>query len=203
MSAFVSRRLVLGAFLVAWAMPSFAQGIDPVTTPVRRLNDGLLAIMKAGGGAGFQGRFTRLGPVVDGTFNLPLMTRLVVGSVWTTTPPVERTAVAAAFRKMTVARYASSFKAFSGESFVIDPKVEARGPDRLVHTHLIRSRAAPVALDYRLRQSGGQWRIIDIYYQNTISQIATQRSDFSRILAGGGARALTVHLNNLAATAAK
>ncbi len=207
----VSRRTVLGclfaASAMASAMPALVQAADPssaaITAPVRQLNDGLLAIMKAGSAAGYQARLNRIGPVVDATFDLPLMTRLVVGPAWTKTAAVDQVAVAAAFRKMTSARYAASFKGFSGESFELDPKVEARGPDRLVHTKLIRPRGTPVALDYRLRQSGGQWRIIDIYYQNSISQIATQRSDFARILATGGAKALTIHLNQLAATSAK
>ncbi|WP_295525163.1 ABC transporter substrate-binding protein [Novosphingobium sp. Chol11] len=211
MVQFVSRRLVLGSLLAASAaesaMPALAQSGDPstqaVTAPVRQLNDGLLAIMKAGSTAGYAARLNRISPVVDATFDLPLMTRLVVGSVWTKTPATDQSAVAAAFRKMTAARYAASFKGYSGESFEIDPKVEARGPDRLVHTKLIRPRGTPVALDYRLRQSGGQWRIIDIYYQNSISQIATQRSDFARILATGGVKALTIHLTQLAATSAK
>ncbi len=199
--------LVAGSLFAASTLPVLAQAADPsnaaVTSPVRQLNDGLLAIMKAGSAAGYQARLNRISPVVDATFDLPLMTRLVVGPVWTKTPAADQAAVAAAFRKMTAARYAGSFKGYAGESFTIDPKVEARGPDRLVHTKLIRPRGAPVALDYRLRQSGGAWRIIDIYYQNSISQIATQRSDFSRILATGGAKALTMHLTQLAASSAK
>ena len=202
MITFVPRRLILGTLLAAWALPALAQSNPAlaqsadaasaaITAPVRRLNDGLLSIMKAGSAAGYQARLSRISPVVDETFDLPLMTRLVVGPVWTKTPAADQAAVSAAFRKMTAARYASSFSGFSGESYELDPKVEARGPDRLVHTRLIRPRASPVALDYRLRQSGGKWRIIDIYYQSSISQIATQRSDFGRILAGGGAKALT------------
>ncbi len=207
MVKFLSRCFILGSFLAASALPALAQSADAasaaITAPVRRLNDGLLGIMKVGSAAGFQARLSRIGPVVDQTFDLPLMTRLVVGPVWTKTPAADQAAVAAAFRKMTAARYAGSFSGFSGESFVVDPKVDARGLDRLVHTKLVRPRGAPVELDYRLRQSGGQWRIIDIYYQSSISQIATQRSDFGRILASGGAKALTVHLGQLAATSAK
>lgn len=202
MTASFSRRLFVTATFAVCAAPASAQSIDPASVPVRHLSDGLIDIMKAGASAGFQGRERRVEPVVDSSFDLGLMTRLAVGPGWTSIAPAEQTALAAAFRRMTVARYAGSFKGYSGEAFVVDPKVEARGVDRLVHTKLTRPRGNPVALDYRVRQVGGRWRIIDIYYQNTISQIATQRADFSRIFASGGAKALTAHLNDLAAKAA-
>lgn len=201
----VSRSAWAGLTLaVALGIPSsvMAQAVDPAAAPAKRLSDGLLAIMKAGAGAGFQGRVARIAPVVDSALDLPLMTRLVVGAPWASASAADQAAVVAAFRRMTIARYASSFKSFGGESFTIDPKIEARGPDRLVHTRLVRPRGTPVILDYRLRQSGGQWRIIDIYYQSAISQIATQRSDFARIIATGGLKGLTAHLNQLAAKSA-
>jgi phospholipid transport system substrate-binding protein len=190
------------AVAFAVAAPAVAQTADPAAVPVKRLSDGLLAIMKAGSAAGIKGRSNLIGPVVDGSLDLSLMTRLVVGAPWAKAPAADQAAVTAAFRRMTIARYASNFKSFGGESFVVDPKVEARGPDRLVHTRLMRGRADPVVLDYRLRQTGDQWRIIDIYYQSSISQIATQRADFARILASGGLKGLAAHLNQLAAQSA-
>src|SRR5436853_458516 len=57
----------------------------------------------------------------------------------------------------------------------------------------------PLAIAYRLRSSGGSWKIVDVFYRNSISQLATRRSDFSRVLATGGAKALIKHLDALAA----
>ena len=62
-------------------------------------------------------------------------------------------------------------------------------------------RAADVAIAYRLRASGGAWKIIDVFYKNSISQLATRRSDFAAVLPKGGAKALVAHLNALAAKA--
>jgi phospholipid transport system substrate-binding protein len=50
-----------------------------------------------------------------------------------------------------------------------------------------------------LRASGGSWKIIDVFYRNSISQIATRRSDFASIMAKSGAKALIAHLDSLAA----
>ena len=40
---------------------------------------------------------------------------------------------------------------------------------------------AGVPISYRLRQSGGGWKIIDVFYRNSISQIATRRADFAGV----------------------
>ena len=182
------------------ASPAFAQSADPVA-PVRALSDGLLTIMKSGKTLGFRGRMDRIAPVVDRTFDLPLLTRLTIGPAWTKTAPADQAALLASFRKMTIARYAGNFSDHDGQTFVIEPKAEARGPDRLVRTKLTPTKGTPVAFDYRLRQGSGGWRIIDVFFQSSISQLATQRSDFARIIASGGAKALIAHLDALAAKA--
>ncbi|MEO6717409.1 MAG: ABC transporter substrate-binding protein [Novosphingobium sp.] len=179
--------------------PALAQVADPAAGTVQALNSGLLSIMRAGAGAGQAGRVRAIAPVVDRTFDLGLMTRLAVGPSWTTIAPADQTALVAAFRALTVAQYAKNFDSYGGESFTIVPQVETRGGDKLVRTMLVVPKGSSEALNYRLRQSGGQWKIIDVYYRNAISQLATRRSEFARPLATGGARSLIAHLNQLAA----
>ena len=179
--------------------PALAQVADPASGTVQALHSGLLSIMRAGGTAGQSGRARTIAPVVDRTFDIALMTRLAVGPSWTTIAPADQSALVAAFRALTVAQYAKNFDSFSGESFTMVPQVETRGGDKLVRTTLVVPKGASEALNYRLRQSGGQWKIIDVYYRNAISQLATRRSEFARPLATGGAQALIAHLNRLAA----
>lgn len=174
-----------------------AQAVDPAQAPVQLLCDRLIAIMKGGKPMGLQGRAAAIGPAVDRAFDLPLMTRLAVGPSWTSLTPADQTALVAALRRMTVSQYAANFDSFGGQRFAIDPKVDARGGDRLVRTSLIQAGEQPVSIAYRLRQSGADWRIIDVYYRDSISQLATRRSDFARVLATGGAKALIRHLDDL------
>ena len=188
------------AVLLLPAAPLIAQAPDPARAIVQSLDDGLLSIMKAGKAAGVTGRSTRIAPVVDRAFDLPLMTRLVVGPAWNTMSPTDQTALVAAFRRMTIGQYARNFDGWSGEAFTIAPQVEERGGDKLVRTTLSGS-GAPIAISYRLRQSGGQWKIIDVFYKNAISQLATRRADFASVLASGGPKALIAHLDQLATKA--
>lgn len=185
------------AFALA-APPAVAQVADPATGTVQALNSGLIATMRAGAPAGQNGRARVIGPVIDRTFDIPLMTRLAVGPAWTGIAPADQAGLVAAFRALTIAQYAKNFDSHSGETFTIAPQVETRGGDKLVRTTLVTPKGTTEALNYRLRQSGGQWKIIDVYYRNSISQLATRRSEFARPLQTGGAQALIAHLNRLA-----
>jgi phospholipid transport system substrate-binding protein len=175
------------------APPAFAA--DPAQGTVDALHAGLLTVMKSGGTQASRAR--AIAPVVDRTFDLPLMTRLSVGPSWTTIPAAQQAGLVQAFRNLTVAQYAKNFSSFGGERFVMGA-VETRGGDKLVRTTLNAGRTTE-SLNYRLRASGGQWKIIDVYYRNAISQLATRRADFARVLKTGGAPALIAHLNRLAA----
>lgn len=187
--------------VAAVAAPAYAQASDPAVATIQSLDDGLIAIMRAGKAAGERGRTAKIGPVIDRAFDIPLMTRLAVGPSWNSIAPADQQALVSAFRRMTVAQYAGNFDGYSGQTFVIAPQVESRGGDKLVRTTLKDPHGEDVAIAYRLRQNGGAWKIIDVFYKNSISQIATRRSDFASALNKGGAKALVAHLNALAAKA--
>ena len=194
-----SLRVIVPAVALVLAAPLAAQANDPARAPVQTLDDGLLAIMKGGKALGTAGRAARIGPVVDQTFDVALITRLSVGPDWLKVAPADQTALVAAMRRLTVAQYAANFDSYGGESFKIDPAVETRGTDKVVRTTLAAPKGDPVSIGYRLRQSGGSWRIVDVYYKSAISQLATRRADFATIFAKGGAKALISHLNDLSA----
>ena len=191
--------LALALALAAPLAPVLAQAADPAVTTVQGLQSGLVSIMRAGSGAGQAGRAKLIAPAIDRAFDIPLMTRLAVGPGWTSIAPKDQAALVAAFRLLTIAQHAKNFDSFSGERFAIAGPPEIRGADKLVRTSLISPGGSSEALHYRLRQSGGGWKIIDVYFRNAISQLATRRSDFARVFKTGGAPALISHLNRLAA----
>ena len=164
------------------------------TMPAGTLNsfyDTLLAVMKEGPKLGFAGRRQKLAPALTQAFDLPLMTRLVVGLPWPSLSAADQKELVAAFSDFSIATYANQFDDFSGERFEVDPKAApAPGNDVIVKTRLIQSNGEPVQLDYLLRQEQGDWRIIDVFLSGTISQLAARRSEFSGILREQGARGL-------------
>lgn len=191
-------RFALIGVAVAASAPVAAQTADPARAQVQTLDDGLITIMKGGSSLGVAGRASKIGPVVDQTFDIPLITRLSVGPDWVKVAPADQTALVAAMRRMTVGQYATNFSSWSGHTITIDPRIETRGADKLVRTTLSAPREEAVPIAYRLRQSGGKWRVIDVYYRNSISQLATRRADFASVFARGGAKALIARLDVLA-----
>lgn len=174
-----------------------AQPADPAAAQIQRFNDALLETMKQAGRLGPQGRYQKLDPVLAANFDLPTMTRFAVGSTWSTLSPTDQAALVRAFRRMTAATYAHNFDGYNNQHFTIEPNVETRGPDKLVKTHLV-SPSETTNLTYRMRQAGGAWKVIDVYYNGAVSSMLGQRSEYAATLRAGGAAALVKKLNSQA-----
>jgi phospholipid transport system substrate-binding protein len=173
-----------------------ARAADPAVGQIEGFDNALLETMKQGAALGPKGRYRKLAPVIQHDFDMPAMTRFAVGAAWTSFSPAQQQAVTEAFARLSIASYAHNFASYGGEKFEIDPNVQTRGPDKIVQSRMIRPHDAPVSLIYRMRQSGGTWKIIDIYF-GAISQLTTRRADFAAPIAAGGAPGLIAHLNTL------
>jgi phospholipid transport system substrate-binding protein len=151
--------------------------------------------MREGRRLGGEGRYRKLEPVVDRVFNLPLMTEVAVGARWATLSDDQRRKLVEAFRRFTIASYASHFGSYDGERFEVaaDPQ-PVSGGSLVVHSKLVTRNAKAIALDYVVRQTNGTWQIIDVYAQGTISELARRRSEFAAVLNRGGADALADRL---------
>ncbi len=185
----ITRRAVLAGFagLGVAAGTSAAAAIGEPHATIDAFYDVLLAVMKDGQKLGFAGRRGRLAPAITQAFDLPAMTRLVVGLQWQGFSPTEQQQLIAAFSDFSIATYASQFDDYSGESFEVDRKaVPALGGDVIVHTKLVQPNDKPVQLDYLLRSAQEKWRVIDVYLSGTVSQLAARRSEFSAVLRQGG-----------------
>jgi phospholipid transport system substrate-binding protein len=178
------------------ANSAYAAINDPAAIQVQRLDTSLLESMRAGSGLPITDRYRKLEPVIEQVFDLPLMTRLAIGPGWTNFSAEQQQAAIAAFTRLTIASYAHNFHEFAGEKFEIDDNILNRGSDKIVQTKIISSHDAPASLVYRMRESGGLWKIIDVYYDG-VSELTMRRSDFTAAIAAGGAAVLITHLNKL------
>jgi len=152
--------------------------------------DTLLSTMKEGPKLGFSGRSERLAPAIRRTFNLPLMTRLMVGPQWTSLMPEQQQQLIAAFSDFSIATYAGRFDDYSGERFQVDSKLTPTANGTIVHTKLVKRDGEAVQLDYLMREGDAGWQIVDVYLSGTVSELATRRSEFSSVMRRGGADAL-------------
>ena len=103
---------------------------------------------------------------------------------WSSFSGAQQAAVRDAFAHFLVADYAHQVSDYSGESFVVDPQTspESRGGGEIVKTQLVQPGGRTVQINYLVR--GG--RVVDVYLNGTVSDLATRRDEFASILAGGG-----------------
>jgi len=164
------------------------------------LCDALITAMKKGSSLDFPARRDLLAPVIQRDYDLPFMTRLVVGSAWRSFSSADCQKLVDAFSAFSIATYAQRFDSYSGEHFEVNPSpTQLSNGDCIVHTKLFTGDPEPVQLDYLMRNTGGRWRIIDVYLSGTISEMAARRSEYSAVLRQGGAPALIDLLTKKAA----
>jgi phospholipid transport system substrate-binding protein len=177
------------------ASAAMAQASDPASQAIESFDHTLLDTMKSAKALGVQGRFRKMEPAVRNIYDLQAMMRVATGVYWAKMSSADQAALVTAFGRFSAATYAHNFDDYSGQKFVTTG-VDTRLPDKLVRTQLIIAGAAPISLVYRMREDGGRWRIIDVFYNGTISQLAQQASDFAATLAAGGAPALIKNLDS-------
>lgn len=190
--------LVAAAMALVFALagaPARAAAADPAVAQIESFNAALMDTMKQGKALGPQGRFRKLEPTVARTFDLATMTRFAVGPSWTSMSAADQQSLVSAFGRLTTAGYASNFKSYSGETFDVTPTPLTRGVDKVVQTKLTPSGGDPVSISYRMRQSGGTWKVIDVLLQGTISQLTIRRSDLASVVAGGDAKTIAATIN--------
>ena len=161
---------------------------------VRNFYSVLLGNMQQGRMLGESGRYTRLAPVVDRTFDVPLMARLAVGPAWDTLPPAEQQRLQAAFAHYVTATYADQFDSYSGQQLQVTGE-RPTGRNIMVQTKIVKSNGETTELDYLMRPDQGSWQISDVYLDGTISQLAVHRSEFYSILRREGVDGLVMALN--------
>ena len=164
----------------AWAQAApvaTKSAADPAALTVQDFYDVLFESMRHAGEWKMQGRYDHLYPVMMKLFDVPTMTRVAVGPDFAKLPTDQQDTLRTAFAKLLVATFASTFDDFKGETYAVDGNVAAQGQDKFVKSRF-NGAGAPVDINYLLRGKGDAWRIIDIYLNGTISQLATWRSEY-------------------------
>ena len=193
-SAAVLTGAALPVYVAGTIRPARAED-ESVVQPIQNLVDGLVEIMKAGTGTPFTQRFDALAPIVDRTFDLPLILQESVGATWASLPQDQQDMLLQAFRRYTVASYVNSFDNFNGQRFEVKPDTRPVGSgEQVVQTRIIPKHGDQHELDYVMRQGSEGWRAVDVLADGSVSRVAVQRSDFRRLLTRGGAQALAQSL---------
>ena len=187
-------RFTLMILVMHLAMPNVSAGDRRAVEVVEKLHTTLLAVMKDGVKIGYQGRYDQIAPVIKSSFDMPFISRTVLGKHWETLHNDQQSKFIEMFTRMSIAAYASNFDSYSGERFKTISEKEVSGGRILIQSQLIKSDGGQVQLDYLLNRTDSQWRIINIIAEG-VSDLALKRADYSAFLKNHGFEALLKKLN--------
>lgn len=157
---------------------------------IEHLHDVLLATMREAEELGFQGRLERIRPAVTELYDFGFMAEKSVGLGWRQLDAPAREQLVDAFSQLAIATYAARFDGHGGAHFETLSVQPASHETVLVKTRIVRGSGETVALDYRMRPVAGRWRIIDVFLDGTVSELALRRSEYSGLLKRAGFDAL-------------
>jgi|TARA_R110001583_G_scaffold17679_2_gene71377 phospholipid transport system substrate-binding protein len=157
---------------------------------VRRLGDEAISEL-AGEKVTDSSRQNRFIGLMKKYFEMDQVARFVLGRYWRSLSDQELGEFADLLQKYLALNYASKFKDFDGEKFVVGESFENK-KDTFVNSQVVRPDGPPVKIVWRLREFDGNLRIIDVSIEG-ISMGITQRDEFASVIQnnGGKVQALT------------
>lgn len=180
----LTRRLAAALIAAPLLVPVSAWAADdPAVQTVRDLYAAFSAALKDGPGP-LPARVEAVGPAMDKAFDFPAMTRIAVGSKWSSFSPEQQEAVTDAFKRSLTVTYANRLARAAGGKFDVTPKVEERGAQRVVPTRVTAADGDDSEVDFVVNANN---RIQDVLLNGDVSEIAAQRTALSAPLKAGGA----------------
>jgi len=172
---------------IAWALVVVgilraAAADAPPRATVERLHEVLLDVLKHADALGFRGRFDRLAAPIRDAFDLDSMAEGSLGGQWRKLSDAERARWRELFAQFTIANYAANFDRWSNQRFDVIGEEAGTSGTTLVRTRVKSADHEDVDLTYRLRQADGGWKIVDVYLNGTVSELALRRADFTAAL---------------------
>ena len=173
---------------------------SPSTEAIDALNKTLLTVMQNAKTLGYDGRYRELEPVVRKTFDHPFMAQVMTGRFWANVTAEQRDKLVATLRRFTAATYAARFDGFSGQRFEI--LGEGAGPRDmvLVKTRIVPGSGESVAIDYLMRPNGSALAIADVFFNQSVSEVALRRSEYTAVLGRDGFDGLVASIEDKIAT---
>jgi phospholipid transport system substrate-binding protein len=175
----------------AIADPSATPDPAAATTIVEELHAAMLGVMKDAERLGYEGRLAKLEPAISARYDFAFIAEKSVGRAWKDLGEAERAQLVDAMERLAGATYAARMDGFSGERFETLGTQPAAQSTMVVRTQIVEPDGDRTALDYRLRTNeAGAPRIVDVFFDGTVSELAMRRSEYSSLLKKGGLPAL-------------
>ena len=133
-----------------------------------------------------QERRDKVRTIVLRSMDFETLSRLVLARNWSRFTPAQQQEFMQEFQEHLATIYGRRLDDYRNEKVeVVGDRREPNG-DSTVQTKILRGGGSnDIQVDYRLRESNGQWKVIDFIVEE-ISMVANFRSQFQDIVASGG-----------------
>lgn len=129
-----------------------------------------------------QEKEARFGKLFDENFDVPSISRFVLGKYWKSVTTTQKKEFIVTFRNYIVKTYSSRFSEYTGEKLTLINSENQSNPKLfIVHTALNREDAPPIKVDWRVGLKKDRYVILDIIIEG-ISLAITQRSEFVSVI---------------------
>lgn len=128
-----------------------------------------------------EGRRSRLRQVIYPRFDFAEMARRSLGLTWRRISPGEQQEFLKLFTELLEESYVSNIESYSGEKILYGREIEDQGFAE-VDTKIITNRGEEFAINYKLHELNGDWKVYDVVIEN-VSIVNNYRSQFNRLLA--------------------
>jgi phospholipid transport system substrate-binding protein len=185
------RRLCTAAIVVLAISSLGAAGIRPATPSeasahavIEKTVDEVLLVL-ADKSVSTEKRLQSIEEIVYGRFDLQAMSRLVLARNWTRFSKEQQTEYVREFKTYLSNNYGSRIERYDQENVeILDARDEPRG-DVVVQTRITGGQFEGALVDYRLRNTAGEWRVIDVVIEG-ISMVSNFRDQFKAVVSSGG-----------------
>ena len=187
-------RPLLVALLLVPAVAGAAD-LAAARAPVEQLYSVLIECLKNADALGLEGRREKIAPAVAAGYDLPFMSEKILGRHWRSLSEADQKRWTDTFGRLTVATYAERMTGFTGQSFDVLKVEPSQKGTAVVYTQVVTPDEAPIAINYRMREGAGGWRIIDVYLNGTVSELALRRSEYAAVLQRDGFEKLVASID--------
>ena len=179
-------RLVLLCLVLLAPGAAPAADVEAARQPIEQLYAVLVECLKNADALGLEGRRAKIAPAVQSAYDLPFMAEKILGRHWKTLGEPDHQRWTDTFGRLTVATYAERMTGFTGQVFEVLRVEPSQRDTAVVYTQVVTPNEEPIAINYRMRQNGAGWRIIDVYLNGTVSELALRRSEYAAVLQRDG-----------------
>ncbi len=113
-------------------------------------------------------------------FDFDEIARRALSRHWASRTRAEQTEFTALFTDLLERSYVGKIESYSGEKIVYTGEV-MDGDYATVRSRIVTRRRTDTALDYRLHQIEGRWKVYDVLIDG-VSFVSTYRSEFNRVI---------------------